>query len=252
MKTPRSFRTGAIILKRRDFGEADRLVTLLTRDFGKRDVIAKGARKPTGHRTGHVELYTRADVLINRGRDLDILTQVEMKEAYLPLRENLERGAYASYVVELLDRFTFEGEEYLTGIFDLLDATLARLSHDDPRLAVRYFELHLLDEVGFRPELEECIITREDILPEDQFFSFEGGGVVSNHGSSNATNLAGLPLNTLKVLRHMQRSRYEQVKSLKINDALHTDLERLLLGYITFLLERKLQSVAFIRRIRRG
>jgi len=176
-----------------------------------------------------------------------------MKEAYQPLRENLERGAYAGYVVELLDRFTFEGEEHLQGIFDLLDATLGRLCHDDdPRLAVRYFELRLLDEVGFRPELEECIITREDIAPEDQFFSFEGGGVVSTHGSNNATNLASLPLNTLKVLRHMQRSPYEQVQSLQIEDSLHTDLERLLLGYITFLLERKLQSVAFIRRIRRG
>jgi DNA repair protein RecO (recombination protein O) len=71
----RSFRTDAIILKRRDFGEADRLLTILTPRYGKLDVIAKGARKPTSSKTGHVELFTRADMLIHKGRDLDLAVQ---------------------------------------------------------------------------------------------------------------------------------------------------------------------------------
>ena len=85
----RAFRTPAIILKRRDFGEADRLLTILTPVYGKVDVIAKGARKPVSHKTGHVELFTRADMLIHRGRELAVLGQVEMTEPYLMLREDL-------------------------------------------------------------------------------------------------------------------------------------------------------------------
>src|SRR5262245_10066057 len=106
----RSFRTQAIILKRRDFGEADRVVTILTPNHGKLDVVAKGARKPTSHKTGHVELFTRADMLIHHGRGLDIIAQVEMVAPYMALREDLSRGAYASYAAELLDRFAAEGE----------------------------------------------------------------------------------------------------------------------------------------------
>lgn len=248
----RSFRTEGIILKRRDFGEADRLLTILTPAHGKLDVIAKGARKPAGTRTGHVELFTRADMLVSRGRDLDILTQVEMVAPFLPLREDLQRGAYASYVAELLDRFTAAAhEEDDAALFDLLDDTFERLStDDDPRLAVRYYEMRLLDQTGFRPELNECVISHETIKPEDQFFSFAEGGVVSPAFAHLGGSLTPVSVVTLKLLRHMQRSPYSHVKSLQISPALHADVERVLLGYITYLLERRLESVDFIRRLR--
>ncbi len=247
----RSFRTQAVILKRRDFGEADRLLTLITPYHGKFDAIAKGARKPASKKTGHVELFTRADVLINKGRNLDIVTQAEMVEPYLVIREDLQRGAYASYTAELLDRFTAAGDDDLSELFVLLCETLQRLCNDDdPRLAARYYEMRLLDAVGFRPELSECVVSREILLPEDQFFSYVGGGVVSPEYAHQAESLVPLPMVVLKLLRHMQRSSYKRVKSLKISASLHNDAERILLGYITYLLERKLQSVDFIRRIR--
>lgn len=248
----RSFRTDALILKRRDFGEADRLLTILTPRYGKLDVIAKGARKPTSTKTGHVELYTRTDLLIHRGRDLGLAVQAEVLEPYLELRENLQRGAYASYTAELMDRFAPNDEEGAGALFALLDDTFGRLCHDpDPRLAVRYYEVRLLDEVGFRPELQECVISREAIQPEDQYFSYADGGVVRPEHAIKSTSFVPIPMVTLKVLRHMQRSPYSHVQSLTISPALHDDLERILLGYVTFLLEQKVQSVDFIRRIRR-
>ena len=92
----RAFRTPALILRRRDFGESDRILTVLTPNHGRRDVIAKGARKPTSHRTGHVELYTLAEMQIGVGRDLDVAAQATLVKPWLPLREDLQRGAYAS------------------------------------------------------------------------------------------------------------------------------------------------------------
>lgn len=248
--TARTFRTPAIILKRRDMGEADRLVTLLTPTYGKIDAIAKGARKPTGSKTGHVELYTRADVLIAKGREMDVLSQAEMIEPYLPLREDLLRGAYASYSVELLDRFTYSGEGATPGLFTLLDDTLARLCHsEDIRRVVRFYELQLLDKMGFRPELQECVITHDMLLPVDQFFSYMDGGVVAPEGAPHTTGLIPLPMPTLKVLRHLQRSPYHQISKTRIPDGVHTDVERVMIGYIRYILESRLQSVDFIRRI---
>ncbi len=250
--TERSFRTPAIILKRRDFGEADRLLTILTPQYGKLDVIAKGARKPTSAKTGHVELFTRADMLIHSGRELGIAVQAEMDAPYLALREDLARGAYASYVVELLDRFTAAAETDFHELFTLLDDTLERLcSEPDPRLVTRFYEVHLLDLSGFRPELTDCVISRDPVEPRDQFFSYDLGGVVSPAHAHDRASLAPISMTCLKLLRHLQRSTFAQVKNLKLDSSLHDESERILLGYITFLLERKLLSVDFIRRIRR-
>ena len=249
---PRSFRTKALILKRRNFGEADRQLTLLTPYYGKFDALAKGARKPASKKTGHVELFMKSDILIAKGRTLDLITQAEMIEPYLPVREELERGAYASYAAELLDRFTFDSDDTDTHrLFDLLDNTFERLCKDeDIRRVIRYYELRLLDEVGFRPELTECVIMREDVEAVEQFFSFGDGGVVSPEGASHTAGLVSLPVNTLKLLRFFQRSPYEQTTSLTINEKLHRDAERLMLGYLSYILESRVQSVDFIRRLR--
>lgn len=251
-RDPRSFRTRAIILKRQDLGEADRLLTLLTPEHGKLNAVAKGARKPNTSKTGHVELFSRADVLIARGRDLDVLVQAELSEAYLPIREDLMRGAIAGYAVELLDRFTFSGETDLRVLFDLLDVTLQRISTDDDlRRVARYYELHLLDLVGFRPELNECVVTHEAVEPRDQYFHHEAGGVVSPGGASHLSGLITISLPALKLLRHFQRSAYMQVASLQIPESVHNEAERIMLDYIAHILERRLQSVDFIRRLRR-
>ena len=254
-KPARQFRTQAIILSRRDFGEADRLLTLFTPHHGKIRAIAKGARKPSAKVSGHVELFARSDCLIHRGRNLDILSQAELIDPYLGLREDLGRGAYANYVAELLDRFTADELDDGDDLFLLLHQTLSRIADAaDPRLAARFFELQLLDLVGFRPELQECVVARSDLLPEPQFFSHEEGGVVSRAAAPLvASHLHEIEFDTLKLLRHLQRSSesYDGVSSLRITPDLHLRAERIMLGYITHLLERKLESVDFIRRLRR-
>ena len=251
---PRQFRSQAIILSRRDFGEADRLLTILTPARGKLRVIAKGARKPTAKLSGHVELFACSDCLIHKGRNLDILTQAELVEPYLGLREDLGRGAYANYIAELLDRFTADEEAAGGALFSLLRQTLAHIAEAaDPRLAARFFELQLLDISGFRPELGECVISRARLKPEPQYFSHEEGGVVSRAAASQvAAQLVEIDFASLKLLRHLQRSAdaWGRVNSLRISPKQHNRAEAIMLGYIMHLLERKLESVDFIRRLR--
>ncbi len=254
-KPPRQIRTHAIILSRRDFGESDRLLTLITPDYGKVRAIAKGARKPQAKLSGHVELFARSDVSIHRGRNLDILTQAELLESYRGLREDLRRGAYANYVAELLDRFTADEDQEGSALFELLHDTLKRIADaDDPALAARFYELQLLDLVGFRPELMECVVTRQPLRPENQLFSHEEGGVVSREAAAQLSHsLQSIEFDTLKLLRHLQRSsaNYSTVASLYISGKLHAQAERIMLGYIVHLLESKLQSIEFIQRLRR-
>jgi DNA repair protein RecO (recombination protein O) len=249
----RTFRTTALILKRRDFGESDRMLTILSPTHGKLDVLARGARKPLSHKTGHVELYTRSELLISRGREFGQVTQAEMSAPYLLLRQDLTRGAYAHYAVELLDRFTAQEDHDALELFPLLDETFARLCDGaiDPRTAARFYELRLLERVGFRPELHECVIGREPIQPQSQFFSFaEGGAVCPQCAARAGSSLHAVSLDALKLLRHLQRSPFAAAANLSIPPALHDEVERLMLGYLVYLLERRLQSAAFIQRLR--
>src|SRR3972149_937081 len=136
----RTFRVEAVVLRHSDWGEADRLLSLYSREQGKLRAVAKGVRKVRSRKAGHLEPFTRVNLLLARGRDLLIVTQAETIDPYLPLREDLVRIGYAAYVVELLDRFTYdEGEN--RSLYRLLTETLSRVEKEaDPALAVRYYE----------------------------------------------------------------------------------------------------------------
>ena len=247
----RTFRTDAIILRRRNFGEADRLLTVLTPQRGRLDLIAKGARRPSSAKTGHVELFTRSELLVHRGRELGLAVQAELRKPWQALHEDLQRSAWAGHVAELAERFSNPGDDDLRTVFELLDATFGRLCDEaDARLVVRYFELKLLEETGFRPELQSCVLGDEAIVAEDQFFSHAAGGVVCPRCAGRGLGQLPLAEATLRVMRFLQRSPWEQLRNLRVPEALHNDLERALTGYITWVLERRLQGMDFARRVR--
>jgi DNA repair protein RecO (recombination protein O) len=247
----RVYRTEAIILRRRDFGEADRLLTLYTPDHGKITALAKGARKPTSRKSGHVELYACATLMLAQGRDLDIVTQAETRDAYRPLREDLLRTSYASYCVELLDKFTVDNQENRP-LYDLLASALGWLcTARDLPLAVRYYELQLLGLVGYQPDLFRCSVRGETIQPEDQYFGPADGGVVCPTCGDGRPGALRLTLPALKVMRFFLKNPFDRVAGLNLRPFVHAELERVQHRYITFLLERQLKSVQFLRLVRR-
>lgn len=255
----RLYRTEAIVLKRRDQGEADRVLTVFTPGAGKQQLLAKGVRKITSRKAGHVELFTHSQLLVAKGSTWDIVTQAETIHAFRPLREDLLRTSYAYYVAELVDRFTQEGDEN-RALFDLLLATLGRLGEaKDLRLLARFFELRLLGLVGYRPQLFQCVRCRCDIEPVDNFWSTAQGGVLCPRCGEGLIERPGddrpvaepLPLNVLKVLRFLQTRDWDTCARLQLSPGLHAQMEKLLQRYIVYQLERSLKSVGFLRTVRR-
>ena len=247
----RSLRVHAIVLRHADWGEADRLVTLYTREQGKLRAVAKGARKITSRKAGHLEPFTHVKLQLARGRSLFIVTQADTIDAYLPLRETLVMTGTASYVVELLDRFVYEEEGANPTLFRLLAETLKRLTTgEEPWLAVRYYEMRLLDFLGFRPQLFECANCGREIQAEDQFFSFSAGGVICPRCGRGLPNLTSISLDALKYLRHFQRSNYAESKRAQPTSDVQAEVEGLMQAYFTYLLERELNSPGFLRTVR--
>ena len=168
----------------------------------------------------------------------------------MPMRNDLVRIGYASYIVELLDRFTYEEGEN-AGLFRLLANTLSRLAEEaNPAFAVHYYEIRLLDLVGFRPHLFHCAACGEEIQPEDQFFSAEQGGVLCPTCGRKTPGVRPISMQALRLLRHMQRSDYPTARRLSLSADIDREVENLLQHYITYLLERSLNSPAFLRRVR--
>jgi DNA repair protein RecO (recombination protein O) len=247
----RSFRASAVVLRHSDWGEADRLLSLYTREQGMIRALAKGARKVTSRKAGHLEPFTQVTIQLAKGRDLLIVTQVETVNAFLPLRDDLIKTAHASYIVELLLRFSYEDEGANPSIFKLLTETLGRLEkEDDAWLPVRYYEMRLLDAVGFRPHLFKCANCEREILPEDQFFSFTSGGVICPRCGEGLPNLPGISLETLKYLRHFQRSIYKEASRARASSEVRKEAEALMQGYFSHLLERQLNTPGFLKRVR--
>ena len=249
-KEIRSYRTQAIVLGHFEYGEADRILTLFTYQRGKITAIAKGVRKIRSHKAGHLEPFTNVNLFLAKGRNLDIITQAETVNPHMGLREDLQRVAFASYVVEVLDRFTYE-EGQNVAMFRLLEETLTRLD-TQPNLetVVHFYETRLLELLGFRPQLFECIDCGEAILPQDQFFTPLDGGAVCPKCARARSEVLPVEKDVLRYFRHLQRSRWARVEDLIIPPSLERKLAQLIEGYLTYLLERKLNSPEFLREIR--
>jgi DNA repair protein RecO (recombination protein O) len=251
MSRERLYRSEAIVLRRQDFGEADRLLTLFTPSYGKIRVIAKGARKPQSRKAGHIESFMRTKMLFARGRNLDLVTQAELVEPYRPLREDLVRVTYASHAVELLDRFTAENDAH-PELYYLLSEALGWLAETrDLLLTTRYYELRLLSLVGFQPQLFQCVGCGTVVEPRDQFFSTELGGVLCPNCLQADPQRHPISLGALKMLRYLQTRPYSAVRALRVRRSLHDELETVLHNYLQHQLERRLQSADFLKRLRR-
>ena len=120
------------------------------------------------------------------------------------------------------------------------------------QLAVRYYEVQLLDHLGFRPQLQECLHCKKKIEPQDQYFSFEQGGALCPDCGPLDPAAHPISLGALKVLRHLQRSNYEEARRAKPVAHVQLELETLMNLYVTYLLERGLNTPRFLRRVRRA
>lgn len=243
-------RSEAIVLRRHDYGEADRILTLFTRERGKLSAIAKGVRRIASRKSGHLELFTRCRLLLAKGRNLEVVTQAEMLDGHPALREDLVRAGYAYHLAELTDRLTAE-ENPSPGIFQLLAEMLAALGQaEDPSLVARYFEIRLLGLAGYRPQLFHCALCQAQLQEEGNQFSPSAGGALCPDCGRRAPDALPLDPAAFRVLRYLQTRDWGQAGGLRVSPATRGALERLTATALQHNLERDLSSMGFLRGLR--
>ena len=248
---PRVYKTEAIVLRTMDLGEADRVLTVLTPRLGKLKVIAKGVRRPRSRIGGGLQPFSDVQLVLAVGRTFDVVTSTSVEDPHLGVQNDLHSTAAAWYVVDLVDRFV-EGAADSHDAFRLLAQALSALdagSAVSREVVARWFELALLDAMGFRPELPRCLECGAAIEPEGNSYAPVGGGVVCPRCSHAAYGARAISIDALKVLRHLQRSPLVGILRLTLESALHREVERLLHSTVSAVLERELRSRDFLEEV---
>ena len=214
-----AFKTEGVILKRRDFGEADRILTIFTQKEGKITVLARGVRKITSRRAGNIELLNRVTLFLYPGKNFLILTEAESLDTYPKLKENLTLSATAFHIIELVDRLTAENQENRV-LFSHLVEVLKRLSSNPRQIWVRAFEVKALSNLGFA--------------------SFITNGVNLTH-----------PKGVQRVLENLEVMGWNEIEKIEVKPEVGMELEKILGYYLERVIEGKLRSREILKEKKR-
>jgi DNA repair protein RecO (recombination protein O) len=254
MPRHRLYRTPAVILKRMDLGEADRIVTLFSRDVGKIRAVAKGVRRTTSRSAGHLEPFTLSDVMFAVGRELDVISQADTLQAFRAVREDLVLTTHAYYLAEMVDLLTEDRMEnrevfdvLVDGLRDLDSAVASPDAEAMTKLVLIVFHMRLLEALGYRPELRECVTCRATIQPDRNQFSALLGGVVCPGCGPGEVSAHAVGTSVLKLLRYTQHA--DGWRAIVVPAAVAREAEVLLRAYAEHIVERRLRSPALIARV---
>jgi DNA repair protein RecO (recombination protein O) len=222
---------------------------LLTEQHGRIKVVAKGVRRPGSRLAGHLEPFCVANVLIARTKGLDIVSQAELREAFVTLRADEAAIATAGYLAELVDLLLPE-EQAQDGVFELTRASLELLDRGRERRHVAFvFTMGLLRHLGYRPQLDPCIICGQSLAPEVNGFSLEGG-VVCRRCATTRVEVLPLSVNALKLMRAVDRGDIERVFGLRVATDVWREIEIMLAAYVTRIAGREPGSPRVLRELK--
>jgi len=149
---PKTFSDEGIVLARRNYSEADRILSVLSKNHGRLSLIAKGVRKPSSKKRGHIEVFSKIRFQAVRGRGLDLITEAESLDNFSEVRHNLKKVALAYYFMEVVGRTTHENEKHIE-LYSLVCKYLELLKTEVKLRNLRNkFVIEILTTQGFWPK----------------------------------------------------------------------------------------------------
>lgn len=249
-----TYKTAALVLRRIPLGEKDKIVTLFSRDKGKLRAVAKGARKPTSKLAGATEPLVLLRASIAEGSSLDVLSEAEVRESFPKLKADYGLILRASYACELLEKVMEERDPHPES-FDLLLSTLYILQRAvQPDAALHAYELQLLAQIGYEPQLSACIRCDNPFdtdYPPVGYSPSRGGALCIPcteflHGEAmpcNATTI--LLLERLTLL-----SDAKSLAALELPVEALTEINRILRAHLRYRVEREIKSLGMLDAFR--
>jgi DNA repair protein RecO (recombination protein O) len=249
-------KTEGIVLKHTNLGEADRILTILTRNNGKIKAIAKGCRKPKSSLLSSSEVFVFSEYVLYKGTNFYHISQAVTRETFYNIRKDLLRLSYATYFAELAEAVSDE-DIPSEGLFLLLAKTLFYLSRENipTGLLSLGYQLKLMDISGYRPSLSRCVVCRK-ACEHYSSFSIELGGVVCGNCNieEDILNKGGkvfrISQGTIEALKFLLDIEISRLNSKKIDNTIFNEIERITRSFIQSHLDRKFKSLDFLDAVK--
>jgi len=246
-----NYKTKGIVLKRMNFGEADRILTILTERFGKIKAIARGVRKGRSKLAGSLEPFMLLNLQLHEGKTFFTITGSEIELEFSEIHTELKKTSQAFYIAELVDKFLPEHQKS-DEVSNLLVRAFEYLNDDKKSLLLRIFELKIIEASGFHPELYECVYCKEKLVEGNNFWDAVEGGAVCNDCQSKNHHGKNISNELIKLFRLIEKSDFVVLERLNIDKKLELEAEDILNRYIQSVLEREVKSRGFMELVNLG
>lgn len=240
----RHYRTQGFILKKTDWGEADRIFTIYTKDFGKLEILAKAERKIKSKLKGGLELFYLSEIEFIQGKTHKTLTDTILIDNFPILRKDLERLSIAYRISEVLDNL-IKGQELDEKIWNLLNETFNKLNSSEIRnlkleILYYYFLWNLLSVLGYQPEVYNCSLCQKKLLPEKLYFNPKEGGIICQGCFKKLKSGKEVDSETVKILRIILEKNWPILSKLKIEAKYLKGLASISKNYLSSICEENL------------
>lgn len=242
-----------IILRKYYLRETSYILVVFTREFGKIKGVIKGVRAPYPQFAGDFEIFTEARVLFYRKKrsSMDLITECEAADAFLPVRKDIERLTYANYFIELVDTVTADNDPNEQLYHSLADSLRLLGTDSSPRRVARIFELKALSALGLSPQLSSCA---ECGSPDEKGmrFSVTGGGLLCHACSAKAPSTMQVSLGTVYFMRKILETSMEKSSRIKVSREVGKEAEEVLKKFLQFHLNRQFKSMDFLEKLKKN
>lgn len=240
-----SYQTAAVVLGSKNWGEADKMMTLFTYDRGLVEAAAFGCRRPRSPLAAGMQMFSSIEVQLSEGKRVDTVRQCTLKKHYKKLSEDLEVMAYGSFVAEFLREFLPPGQpepQMFARLLYILDSFEVR----NPRVTALMAVIQLLEFTGMQLHFEHCLHCGAPVDGE-AYLSFNAGGVLC--ADCREPGAEPLPDNLRRFILELRDYDWENPPELRITGAQLMQAENLFLQYLQNLLGKPLKSLAFIQQL---
>jgi DNA repair protein RecO (recombination protein O) len=230
------------VFKKEDFGEADQMFKIFTKDFGKIEVLGKGIRKISSKLRAQIDIFYLSEIEFVQGKIYKRLTDAVFIEKFKNLRRSFKKLSIAYKISEVLDAL-IKGEERDDKIWNLILETFKNLDNPNLPFAIcnlqfYYFFWNLVSFLGHKPELYFCCICQKRLKPEKIYFNEKEGGLICSACFQKIREGKEISQNLVKILRLLSEKDFEFLKRLKIKKEEFEELREISNLYLYFLSEK--------------
>ncbi|MBQ7256890.1 MAG: DNA repair protein RecO [Abditibacteriota bacterium] len=241
----RNIKLTTITLKKRDFKEKDRILTVLSRELGKYDFIAKGIQKPVTKLSGISEPMSYGTLIVSQLKNLGTISSCNIIETFTEIHNNLNTLSHALYLLELADKCTaYENPQ--DEIFDILLASLYMFeAGTDPEIATRYFEHKIINALGYNINTDKCIRCG-DVLKDKIYYNVDFGGFLCENCNKIISNNLTFPFALISYMNAFDDNPVQKIKNFSFPENVNNALSLLYKRHLAYRIEKNINSIDFI------